>query len=477
MCSVCGAMSAVKPSSSHMKIGQEPLSGRFHNLCMKQSIAHLLSSLWMTVQSKGTPSMISLHFWQICIGHSELEDIWVVPCYIYAGEDASLTHTPTMSNVPTGNPFVCPKDTFDFMLNSIIATIPAKREATIMPYLCTFIAHPVIAKLISQGKAPAPVDDAPPIIPELKQIQDTLGMLSKAVECLSKGNPPSKNPSPSTRKKQKGGESKPQPPRTYSAVAGSRPPNPSLVVDLAHMEFPDGSRPRPESICEVLNKKLGEVTPPQAQLAAVRWTAKGNLVITAGPSSSPVSLLSAAPHINAILSTTLKLPSHSPFTQPRANIKWSKITINGVPTGASSTRNPYTPEECHAALAAINPTYTSLQITQKPSWVRPPSSYNHGSASSLSVAFEDPDGSKAKTLLAERYLYAFGNRASTKKWKYRLQQTKDKSETNVVEHDQDDDPPDDEDVKPTFKFSTPLHPASTVHTPLPLQSNQPPSQP
>src|SRR5712691_7141380 len=97
--------------------------------------------------------------------------------------DASLTHTSTMSNVPTGNPFVCPKNAFDFMLNSIIATIPSKREASILPHLCTFIAHPVIAKLISQGKAPVPADDTPPINLELKQIQDTLGMLSKAVEC------------------------------------------------------------------------------------------------------------------------------------------------------------------------------------------------------------------------------------------------------------------------------------------------------
>ncbi len=381
-----------------------------------------------------------------------------------------------MSNTPTGPPGPS-RTIFDSILSSIIATDPSKRGAFIKPHLLAFFAHPVIKELIGQGEIPTPTGATQPAAPELKQIQDTLTALSKAVERLSKGNTPSKNTSPNMRKKQKGGETKQQPQRTYSAVAGSRPPNPSLVVDLAHLDFPDGSRPRPEKICEVLNKKLGEVTPPQAQLAAVRWTAKGNLVITAGPSSSPVSLLSAAPHINAILSTTLKLPSHSPFTQPRANIKWSKITINGVPTGASSTRNPYTPEECHAALAAINPTYASLQITQKPSWVRPPSSYNHGSASSLSVAFEDPDGSKAKTLLAERYLYAFGNRASTKKWKYRLQQTKDKSETNVVEHDQDDDPPDDEDVEPTFKFSTPLHPASTVHTPLPLQSNQPPSRP
>src|SRR6266705_936071 len=381
-----------------------------------------------------------------------------------------------MSNTPTGPPGPS-RTIFDSILSSIIATDPSKRGAFIKPHLLAFFAHPVIKELIGQGEIPTPTGATQPAAPELKQIQDTLTALSKAVERLSKGNTPSKNTSPNMRKKQKGGETKQQPQCTYSAAAGSRPPNPSLVVDLAHMDFPDGSWPRPEIICEVLNKKLGEVMPPRSQRAGVRWTVKGNLVIRAGPSSSPVSLLTAAPHINAILSTTLKLPSHSPFTQPRANIKWSKITINGVPTGASSTRNPSTPEECHAALAAINPTYATLQITQKPSWVRPPNSYSHGSASSLSVAFEDPDGSKAKAILAERYLYAFGNRAPVKKWKYRLHKTKDTTKSNIIEHSQDDVPSssdDDEDAEtilhPFFSFT----PTAKVpaHVPQPAQTRR-----
>ena len=377
-----------------------------------------------------------------------------------------------MSKVRTPNAFRNPKDAFDYILHSITATDPSKREALIKPHLQAFLMHPVIKDIIGQDEipVPAPAKDAPPTTLEFKRIQDTLSSLSKAVECLTKGNPPSKNPAHSSRKKQKSGENTQHPYHTYLAVAGSRPPNPSLVVDLAHREFPDGSRPQPELICDVLNKKLGEVTPPQVQLAAVRWTAKGNLVITAGPSSTPVSLLSAAPHINAILTTTLQLPAHSPHTQPRANIKWSKITINGVPTGASHTRTPYTPEECHTALAAINPTYASLQITQKPSWVRPPASYNHRSASSLSVAFEDPDGSKVKALLTERYLYAFGNRATVKKWKYRPQKPKDTSKTNIVEHPQDDENTNNEDIEITL---TP--PANRpVNTPQAALSNQPP---
>ena len=394
-----------------------------------------------------------------------------------------------MSKVPTVlRPSGSPKDSFDTILNAIISTDPSKREAIVKPHLLSFIAHPIIKELIGQSETPAPAEETPSQNLELKQIQDTLSQLSKAVDRLSKGNIPSKNPSDSSRKKQKSGEKAKQPQRTYSAVAGSRPPNPSLVVDLAHMGLPAESRPRPELICETLNKKLGEVSPPQVQLAAIRWTAKGNLIITAGPSSTPVSLLTAAPHINAILTTTLQLPSHSPFTQPRANIKWSKITINGVPTGASPTRTPYTPEECHMALAAINPTYASLQITQKPSWVRPPTSYPHGSASSLSVAFEDPDGTKMKALLAERYLYAFGNRSTVKKWKYRLNKTKDNSNDNADKHDQDSDSNDDEeDVEiaittpaqqsslssfNTLSASTPYKPFTTPIPPPPSKTNE-----
>ena len=363
-----------------------------------------------------------------------------------------------------------PNEALDFVLSSIISASPEIREAKVKPYLRTFLSHPVIKELLGHDEAPVQASN-PPANLELQQIQDSLKSLSKAIENLKRDNPPSKIPTKPSRNKQQSGERSKHAQHTYSAVAGSRPPNPSLVVDLAHLDLPAESRPRPEYICDTLNKKLGEVTPPQAQLAAARWTAKGNLVITAGPASTPASLLSAAPHINAILSTTLKLTSHSPFTQPRANVKWSKISINGVPTGASPTRTPYTPEECHAALAAINSTYAALQITQKPSWVRPPTSYSHDSVSSLSVAFEDPDGCKAKALLVERYLYIFGNRATVKKWKQRQNLTKDTANKVSTEHNQCTEEQDVEDVERTLQTATP--PASETGINL---SQTPPSR-
>lgn len=37
--------------------------------------------------------------------------------------------------------------------------------------------------------------------------------------------------------------------KTYSAVTGSKSPNPSLVVDLGNLGIPDANRPRPDAIC------------------------------------------------------------------------------------------------------------------------------------------------------------------------------------------------------------------------------------
>jgi hypothetical protein len=103
----------------------------------------------------------------------------------------------------------------------------------------------------------------------------------------------------------------------------------------------------------------------------------------------------------------------------RPNVKWSKISINGVPTGVSNQCAAYDPAECHKALTSTNPSYTHLTVMQQPSWVCSPSSYSEHAVSSLSVAFEDPDGSKLKAMLVERYLYIFGTRATMKKWKHR----------------------------------------------------------
>ena len=174
------------------------------------------------------------------------------------------------------------------------------------------------------------------------------------------------------------------------------------------------------------------------------------------------TLQNAALHISSTITSILKLPSDTIKSQPRPNVKWSKLLINGVPTGVLKNSPAFSPERCHQALAASNPSYASLNITLKPSWVCPPTSYPPGAISSLSVAFEDPDGNKLKALLAEHYLYAYGNRCSVKKWKQQKPINKDKANSNTAAHNQGDDPPSEEDAD---THPTPNAPPQTASAP------------
>ena len=224
----------------------------------------------------------------------------------------------------------------------------------------------------------------------------------------------------------------------------------TLVVDLAKSGMGNGTQVTLAVLCHSLNEKLSQVSLPQVQLAAIRWTAKGNLVVTGGPTSTPHSLQATAPHISTSIPSLLPISTINPILQPRANVKWSKILINGVPTRVLKDRVPYSPDECHAALTAMNPSYSTLTIMQKPSWVCPPSFYKQDAASSLSVAFEDPDGSKSKVLLAEHHMYIFSTRATVKKWKY-CQTNKDKSKDSAGKHLQASNTNNEQDVKITLQ--------------------------
>ncbi|KAN0115821.1 hypothetical protein V8E52_006530, partial [Russula decolorans] len=154
-------------------------------------------------------------------------------------------------------------------------------------------------------------------------------------------------------------------------------------------------------------------------LSAAKWTSKGNLVVTAHHTVTPVQFKDASPTITSLLREAYpdKFSQTPDNITARANVKWSKILINSIPTGVSETRGPWTPEECHRALTAHNPAYATLTITQKPSWARKPTSYKKGDCSSLIIAFEDPDGNLRRSLLSNKQLYLLGVRAKVTRWK------------------------------------------------------------
>ena len=247
---------------------------------------------------------------------------------------------------------------------------------------------------------------------ELKQIQNTLQALSRAVTGLQKkASPPSKPPLPTNL----------NPSPSYASKAATKPSNPSIVVVLSHLPADHNLRwSRPSEIYTTINNALSVTPHHQVHVSAVRWTTKGNLIVTGGHMTMAHQLQLTSPIIAKALteaySSTVN-PIITPHT--RANVKWSKILINGLPTGVTDSRDAYTPDECHAALAAENPSYSSLIIAQKPSWVKPPHDFTPGSSFSLVMAFEDLDGSKARALLGAKHLYAFGTRATLRKWKQR----------------------------------------------------------
>ncbi len=170
---------------------------------------------------------------------------------------------------------------------------------------------------------------------------------------------------------------------------------PSLVVALhpsAHgADIPLAICRSPQEIVTHLNAEFVDAHHP-ITLSATQWTAKHNLVVTAGPDTSVHQLTQASHLISDLLSTFLSHDS-TPFPiTTHENVKWSQLLINGIPTGASSSCGPYTPSECQQALLADNPAFRTLCLTQPPSWVRAPSTYGPSSVSSLVVAFEDPLG-------------------------------------------------------------------------------------
>ncbi|KAH9052236.1 hypothetical protein EDB87DRAFT_1692632 [Lactarius vividus] len=210
------------------------------------------------------------------------------------------------------------------------------------------------------------------------------------------------------------------PPRSSFASAVKLPARPSLVVTPRHAvgsPAPTAVRRTPQELVTHLNSVLSEEG-HAVTLSAARWTAKANLVLTAGLDTTAHNLNATSHIISEALAVYLSADTSSPLpVLARENCKWGRLTINGIPTGASLTRGPYSPSELHAALLADNPAYRMLRLTQAPSWVRAPHSYTPGSVSSCVISFEDPSGESLRGLMAGQTLFAFGHSGELKRWK------------------------------------------------------------
>jgi hypothetical protein len=289
-----------------------------------------------------------------------------------------------------------------------------------------FLTSPTIVKFTAP---PAHVLNFTSQLNEIIEIKSTLTALSKTVSSLHQkaATHPNQNVQPSRTPGTKGPTHSPL---SYANATASKTPRASLVMNLKGFGIGVENRPTPMYLTKIFNEALKTSPYHQVHVAASWWTANANLVITGGHLTTAQQLRDCTEILARALSEDQSMLDDVPLPHPptRPNVKWSKVLINGIPTGVQFDReNAYSPEECHEALASENPYYASLLVTQKPSWVRPPTSYTTGSSSSLVVAFEDPDGCKAKALLADKYLYAFGARATAKRWKQRPSKSKSKT--------------------------------------------------
>ncbi|KAI9428870.1 hypothetical protein BJY52DRAFT_1200759 [Lactarius psammicola] len=265
-----------------------------------------------------------------------------------------------------------------------------------------------IAQRIGETSTPAPPSPAPP------RAQPPVKTPAPA-KASAKAKPAP--PAPPVKPKSSSPPSAPSP--SSFAHAAKSPARPSLVVaiaaDKAH-NAPTAVHKAPQDIVVHLNAALSASSHP-VTLSAARWTQKNNLVVVAGPDTTAHHLTSASRFISDTLASFLSA-SQSPLPLlARENCRWSRLLINGLPTGCSLTRGPYTAAECHQALSADNPIYRSLRLTQAASWVRAPSTYGPGSASSLVIVFEDPSGESMRSLIEGRTLYAFGHAGELRRWK------------------------------------------------------------
>ena len=223
--------------------------------------------------------------------------------------------------------------------------------------------------------------------------------------------------------------STPQPPSvSYTAAAAkpkpaATPARPSLVISLNQTSDAERKTLTAKwpafSLARICNEALSAVPEfANVRVSAARWTPKGNIVAFAGPDTSLAQLLTASHILTAAITTQVPTASPTPISA-RANVRWSKVLINGVPLGLTAS-GPHSSKACHVSLITDNPSYSTLKVTQLPSWVRKPSSYlPPADKLSLVVGFEDPDGTIAVQLLKDRHLFIFGVQATVKKWKHK----------------------------------------------------------
>jgi hypothetical protein len=245
------------------------------------------------------------------------------------------------------------------------------------PVLCAFLSVPHVAlghRSFADTAGYVPGPPSPVVTPshseDLRALHDSFAALTAEVRELKtlvsaprappgapprqpsappKSNPTPKPPAP-PRAPAKPASSPPS--RPSFASAARAPARPSLVIRATAAQTSDGDailavKRSPQEVVSYLNSALATSSHP-VTLSAARWTGKHNLVVTAGPDTTTHHLASSSRFISDALAPFFSLDQSSPLPiSVKENVKWSRILINGIPTGVSDRRGPYSPSECH----------------------------------------------------------------------------------------------------------------------------------
>ena len=171
------------------------------------------------------------------------------------------------------------------------------------------------------------------------------------------------------------------------------------------------SRPSFTDLVPRLNSSLHSNSKfSHVKVVGVKWTQASNLVVRA-LAPNPSVLTSALQAVQASIAFDgLTIKDVTP------NIRWSRMTLSHVYTGKETHSAMFGPSDIHEELTNNNPNYAALTIRQPPRWVRNPETFVDGQVSSISFAFEDPDGSVLRKLSGTT-LTAFGNlRCTLRPW-------------------------------------------------------------
>jgi hypothetical protein len=305
-------------------------------------------------------------------------------------------------------PFYIASGIHDILFNEGIAPLwelfPSQPSA---PDIIFAELRAIRAKLDSP---PHPQDSNPPALPgsvalatldrkidELKEeTKSSLKSFAEAVKAPAHHPPPV---NPTTKPKSKN----PQPP-----PRGERLPQ---AVIRFQGRIDAKNRPSFTELVPLLNTTLRNNSKfSHVKVVGVKWTPTSNLVVRA-QAPSPMVLVTALKAVQtSIKNDQLIIKDVIP------NTRWSRMTLSHVYTGVEPDSSLFNPEDIHEELTLHNPTYAQLTIRQMPTWLRNPSSFKNGQISSVSLAFEDQDGSIARRL-AGTTLTAFGNlRCTLKNW-------------------------------------------------------------